>query len=366
MATLKLANIFKSFGETEVLKDINLSIDDKEFVVFVGPSGCGKTTLLRIICGLEEATSGKVFIDEEDVSNAQPVDRGISMVFQSYALYPHLSVFENIAFPLRVAKINAAELKERVDRAAEILQLTDRLDFKPGQLSGGQRQRVAIGRAIVRNPRVFLFDEPLSNLDAALRGDMRVELAKLHQNLKTTMVYVTHDQIEAMTMADKIVVLNDGVVQQFGAPMELYHYPKTKFVAGFIGHPKMNFLTTTNTVVDGNELKVNIGTETISLPVETGEIKSGDVIELGVRPEDLMLSSDNQGLLMNVEVVEHIGATVIIYGSAADNDDFCVVLPGDTLIQPGQTINLLIDSSKCHAFNSQGIALHRKQAAEAS
>ena len=180
------------------------------------------------------------------------------------------------------------------------------------------------------------------------------------------MVYVTHDQIEAMTMADKIVVLNDGVVQQFGAPMELYHYPKTKFVAGFIGHPKMNFLTTTNTVVDGNELKVNIGKETISLPVETDEIKSGDVIELGVRPEDLILSSDNQGLSMNVEVVEHIGATVIIYGSAAGNDDFCVALPGDTLIQPGQTINLLIDSSKCHAFNSQGIALHRKQAAEVS
>ena len=366
MATLKLENIFKNFGETEVLKDINLNIDDKEFVVFVGPSGCGKTTLLRIICGLEEATSGKVFIDEEDVSNAQPVDRGISMVFQSYALYPHLSVFENIAFPLRVAKINEAELKERVDRAAEILQLTDRLEFKPGQLSGGQRQRVAIGRSIVRNPRVFLFDEPLSNLDAALRGDMRVELAKLHQNLKTTMIYVTHDQIEAMTMADKIVVLNDGVVQQFGAPMELYHHPTTKFVAGFIGHPKMNFLKTTNTVVDGNELKVNLGAENISLPVEIGQTKSGDMVELGVRPEDLMFSSDNQGLSMNVEVVEHIGATAIIYGSAAGNDDFCAVMPGDTLIHPGQTINLLIDSSKCHAFNSQGIALHRKQAAEVS
>jgi multiple sugar transport system ATP-binding protein len=366
MATLKLENIFKSFGETEVLKDINLSIDDKGFVVFVGPSGCGKTTLLRIICGLEEATSGKVFIDEEDVSNAQPVDRGISMVFQSYALYPHLSVFENIAFPLRVAKINEAELKERVDRAAEILQLTDRLDFKPGQLSGGQRQRVAIGRSIVRNPRVFLFDEPLSNLDAALRGDMRVELAKLHQNLKTTMVYVTHDQIEAMTMADKIVVLNDGVVQQFGAPMELYHHPTTKFVAGFIGHPKMNFLKTTNAVVDSSELKVNIGAETISLPVEIGETKSGDIIELGIRPEDLKLSSDNQGLSMNVEVVEHIGATVIIYGPAAGNDDFCAVLPGDTLIHPGETISLLINSSKCHAFNSQGIALRRKLVAEVS
>jgi len=240
------------------------------------------------------------------------------------------------------------------------------LSFKPGQLSGGQRQRVAIGRSIVRNPRVFLFDEPLSNLDAALRGDMRVELAKLHQNLKTTMIYVTHDQIEAMTMADKIVVLNDGVVQQFGAPMELYHHPITKFVAGFIGHPKMNFIKTTNTVVEGNELNVNIDEEVISLPVEIGGIKSGDMIELGVRPEDLMLSSDNQGLSMIVEVVEHIGATAIIYGSAAGNDDFCAVLPGDTLIHPGQTINLLIDSSKCHAFDSQGIALRRKQAAEVS
>jgi len=195
---------------------------------------------------------------------------------------------------------------------------------------------------------------------------LQAELAKLHQNLKTTMVYVTHDQIEAMTMADKIVVLNDGVVQQFGAPMELYHHPTTKFVAGFIGHPKMNFLTTTNTVVDGNELKVNIGEETISLPVEIGETKSGDEIELGVRPEDLILGSDNQGLSMNIEVVEHIGSTVIIYGSAAGNDDFCVVLPGDTLIHPGETISLLINSSKCHAFNSQGIALHRKQAVEVS
>ena len=195
---------------------------------------------------------------------------------------------------------------------------------------------------------------------------MRVELAKLHQNLKTTMVYVTHDQIEAMTMADKIVVLNDGVVQQFGAPMELYHHPTTKFVAGFIGHPKMNFLKTTNTVVDSSELKVNIGAETISLPVEIGETKSGDIIELGIRPEDLRLSSDNQGLSMNVEVVEHIGATVIIYGPAAGNDDFCAVLPGDTLIHPGETISLLINSSRCHAFNSQGIALRRKQVAEVS
>ncbi|HCH23668.1 MAG TPA: ABC transporter ATP-binding protein, partial [Oceanospirillaceae bacterium] len=242
MATVALKNICKSFDDTQVLNNINLSIDDQEFIVFVGPSGCGKTTLLRIIAGLEEATEGQIIIDGDDVSNAHPVDRGISMVFQSYALYPHLSVFENIAFPLRVAKIPEAELNQRVEHAANILQLTNRLQHKPGQLSGGQRQRVAIGRSIVRNPKVFLFDEPLSNLDAALRGDMRVELANLHQDLNATMIYVTHDQVEAMTMADKIVVLNAGSVEQFGSPMELYHHPRTKFVASFIGQPNMNFI----------------------------------------------------------------------------------------------------------------------------
>ncbi|MDP6094317.1 MAG: ABC transporter ATP-binding protein, partial [SAR324 cluster bacterium] len=202
-----------------------------------GPSGCGKTTLLRIIAGLEEATNGEIEIDGVNVSSAHPIESGISMVFQSYALYPHLNVFENIAFPLRVAKLPKLEIEKLVMRAAETLQLTDRLKFKPGQLSGGQRQRVAIGRSIVRNPKVFLFDEPLSNLDAALRGEMRVELAKLRKSLDATMIYVTHDQVEAMTMADRIVVLSEGKVEQFGTPMELYHRPKTKFVAGFIGHP---------------------------------------------------------------------------------------------------------------------------------
>ena len=361
MATVKLENIYKSFGETEVLFDINLDINDKEFVVFVGPSGCGKTTLLRIISGLEEVTSGKVIIDDQDVSNAPPVERGISMVFQSYALYPHLSVFENIAFPLRVAKVNEKELKERVFKAADILQLNDRLDFKPGQLSGGQRQRVAIGRSIVRNPKVFLFDEPLSNLDAALRGDMRVELAKLHQNLKTTMIYVTHDQIEAMTMADKIVVLRDGVIEQVGSPMELYHHPKTKFVAGFIGHPKMNFLKASNVLVKGEKLTVNItDSNSVNLSVEVDNTKSGDEIEIGIRPEDVELSLDNNGLLMNIEVVEHIGATVILYGSVEGNSDFCAVLPSDTNVNPGETVHITIDPSKCHAFNSQGQALYRQ------
>ena len=361
MATVKLENIYKSFDETEVLFDINLEINDKEFVVFVGPSGCGKTTLLRIISGLEEATSGKVIIDDQDVSNAPPVERGISMVFQSYALYPHLSVFENIAFPLRVAKIKESELEERVFKAADILQLRNRLDFKPGQLSGGQRQRVAIGRSIVRNPKVFLFDEPLSNLDAALRGDMRVELAKLHQNLQTTMIYVTHDQIEAMTMADKIVVLRDGVIEQVGSPMDLYHHPKTKFVAGFIGHPKMNFLKTSNVEINGEQLIASISESTsISLPVEVADTKTGDEIEVGIRPEDLELTSDNTGLPMNIEVVEHIGATVILYGSVEGNSDFCAVLPSDTNVNPGETVHLALESSKCHAFNIQGQALYRQ------
>ena len=360
MATVKLENIYKSFGETEVLFDINLEIDDKEFVVFVGPSGCGKTTLLRIISGLEEVTSGKVVIDDKDVSNAPPVERGISMVFQSYALYPHLSVFENIAFPLRVAKLKEKELEEKVFKAADILQLRDRLDFKPGQLSGGQRQRVAIGRSIVRDPKVFLFDEPLSNLDAALRGDMRVELAKLHQNLKTTMIYVTHDQIEAMTMADKIVVLRDGVIEQVGSPMDLYHHPMTKFVAGFIGQPKMNFLKTTNVIVQNKKLTTNVtDSNSVTLVVEVEETKSGDVVEIGIRPEDLEITSDKKGLLMNVEVVEHLGATVILYGSVQEDGDFCAVLPSDVDVKPGQDIRLKLDPAKCHAFKENGQALYR-------
>lgn len=358
MATVKLENIYKSFGETEVLFDINLEIDDKEFVVFVGPSGCGKTTLLRIISGLEEVTSGQVIIDDKDVSNAPPIERGISMVFQSYALYPHLSVFENIAFPLRVAKVNEKELEEKVFKAADILQLRDRLDFKPGQLSGGQRQRVAIGRSIVRDPKVFLFDEPLSNLDAALRGDMRVELAKLHQNLNSTMIYVTHDQIEAMTMADKIVVLHDGVIEQVGSPMDLYHNPKTKFVAGFIGHPNMNFLKSEVTSIKKGQLNANIGNTEMGMPFITEDIKQGDDIEIGIRPEDLEVS-EKGGVPMRVDVVEHIGATVILYGSVLESNNFCAVLPSDSVIKPGDNIHLKIDPMKCHAFNSSGHALQR-------
>lgn len=360
MATLDLNNISKSFGSAKVLFDIDLAIRDKEFVVFVGPSGCGKSTLLRIIAGLEEPTGGKIIIDGADVSRAHPVDRGISMVFQSYALYPHLSVFENIAFPLRVQKMPEAELKERVNIAANILQLTDKLGLKPGQLSGGQRQRVAIGRSIVRNPKVFLFDEPLSNLDAALRGEMRVELSRLHRELDSTMVYVTHDQIEAMTMADRIVVLNGGRVEQFGTPMELYHHPATRFVATFIGQPNMNMIPAT--VLDASATVVTVeiaGGAKMSVPVDGSGVTKGDKIDIGIRPEDVELA-DTSDLKMSVSVLERLGGSSITYGHVAGTDvSFCAALPGDAKVRETEDALITVDPAACHAFDAQGRVLRR-------
>ncbi len=361
MAGLDLQNINKSFGTAKVLHDIDLAIQDKEFVVFVGPSGCGKSTLLRVIAGLEQATSGAVVIDGQDVSDAHPVDRGISMVFQSYALYPHLSVFENIAFPLRVAKMPDADLKARVHKAAEILQLTDKLPLKPGQLSGGQRQRVAIGRSIVREPKIFLFDEPLSNLDAALRGDMRVELSQLHRELNATMIYVTHDQVEAMTMADRIVVLNGGRVEQFGSPMELYHHPATKFVAAFIGQPNMNFLPATVKGADANGVTVEVDAgPTLTLPVDRGTAKPGDRVELGIRPENI--SQGTGGLSMNVTVVERLGGTSITYGTSADGTRMCAALPGTADVREGEVAEMTLQPSDCHLFDATGQVLRRQAA----
>jgi len=365
MATVSLKSIIKKFDETQVLYDINLDIVDKEFIVFVGPSGCGKTTLLRIIAGLEEATNGEIEIDGVNVSSAHPIERGISMVFQSYALYPHLNVFENIAFPLRVAKLPKLEIEKLVMRAAETLQLTDRLKFKPGQLSGGQRQRVAIGRSIVRNPKVFLFDEPLSNLDAALRGEMRVELAKLRKSLDATMIYVTHDQVEAMTMADRIVVLSEGKVEQFGTPMELYHRPKTKFVAGFIGHPKMNFLKVPSLSANSKGISVElpeIGEQL--LPVETSAKEISGDLEIGIRPEDLKLSKTAKGLPMKVEVMERLGGSTLVYGSVSLNHKFCALLKGDALVGEGETIKLVASPSSFHVFDSNGDAMRRREVPE--
>lgn len=361
MATLNLNAITKSFGSAKVLHDISLAIEDKEFVVFVGPSGCGKSTLLRIIAGLEEATTGSIIIGGEDVSQAHPVDRGISMVFQSYALYPHLSVYENIAFPLRVQKLAKADLHERVKRAAGILQLNDKLQLKPGQLSGGQRQRVAIGRSIVREPRVFLFDEPLSNLDAALRGDMRVELSQLHRDLDATMVYVTHDQIEAMTMADRIVVLNAGRVEQFGTPMELYHHPATKFVASFIGQPNMNFIPSTVTTADATGLTVQMdGGHRMTLPVDTDSVRVGDKVEVGIRPEHVTIGSG--GIEITVRVLERLGGVSITYGTIGNGTRFCASLPGDAPVFEGEPLHLTVAPQDCHVFQSNGDVLRRKSA----
>lgn len=363
MATLELRSIIKSFGDARVLHDIKLAIKDKEFVVFVGPSGCGKSTLLRIIAGLDEATSGAILIGGEDVSQAQPIDRGISMVFQSYALYPHLTVFENIAFPLRVQKMAKDDLTERVNRAAKILKLTDKLHLKPGQLSGGQRQRVAIGRSIVRNPRVFLFDEPLSNLDAALRGDMRVELSQLHQELDATMVYVTHDQVEAMTMADRIVVLNGGYIEQFGTPMELYHHPATKFVAQFIGQPNMNLIPANIIDIAENGLRVRYpsGYE-MMLPVDATEASVGDCLEVGIRSENVVLSEVG-GLCVSVDVLERLGGVSITYGrTIGSSEKFCASLPGDADIVEGRDITLAINPADCHVFGSDGRVLRRLNA----
>jgi len=360
MATLNLQNITKSFGTAQVLQGIDLAIRDKEFVVFVGPSGCGKSTLLRIVAGLELATSGQIVINGTDVSALAPVDRGISMVFQSYALYPHLTVFENIAFPLRVQKLPESDVQAKVAKAAEILQLGEKLQLKPGQLSGGQRQRVAIGRSIVRNPKIFLFDEPLSNLDAALRGDMRVELSQLHRDLAATMIYVTHDQIEAMTMAHRIVVLNAGRVEQFGTPMELYHHPATRFVATFIGQPNMNLVPATVLGTDATGLAVELeGGLRMTLPVETGRAKAGDRVEVGIRPENTALGD---GLSMKVRVLERLGGVSITYCVMPSGARFCASLHGDAAIAEGQTINLAVAPADCHVFDAGGQVMRRRMA----
>ncbi|MBV8379074.1 MAG: sn-glycerol-3-phosphate ABC transporter ATP-binding protein UgpC, partial [Verrucomicrobia bacterium] len=318
MAGLKLHNIVKRFGQIEVIHGISLQIEDGEFVVFVGPSGCGKSTMLRIIAGLEEATEGEVWIGGRQVNDVDPANRGVAMVFQTYALYPHMSVEENMGFGLRMAKRPKQEIKERVARAAEILQLTAYLKRRPKELSGGQRQRVAIGRAIVREPEVFLFDEPLSNLDAELRVQMRIELSKLHSELQTTMIYVTHDQVEAMTLADTIVVLNEGRIEQIGVPLDLYQRPANLFVAGFIGAPRMNFLkvrtehTTEKTVVVSGP---DFPARPLSLK-ETNSVNlvTGAELTLGLRPEHIQVCEQGSGPpTLLIEVAENLGDLFFVH-----------------------------------------------------
>ncbi len=322
MSAVHLQKIRKAFAGTDVLKGVDIDVKEHEFLVFVGPSGCGKSTLLRSIAGLERIDSGRVVIEGEDVTELEPSERGVAMVFQSYALYPHMSVYENIAFGLRMIKLPEAQIKERVHRAADILQIGQLLERRPRALSGGQRQRVAIGRSIVREPKVFLFDEPLSNLDAALRVQMRLELIKLHKQLNATMIYVTHDQTEAMTMADRIVVLNHGEVEQIGSPLELYRTPRNRFVAGFIGSPKMNFLEVR--VQKSDEAGVTIelpGGAPLVVPCNGDAVEPDQKLVLGVRPEHLSESanSDTDSTLAGeVMVIEHLGSETLLHVRLAD------------------------------------------------
>ncbi|MDE2385609.1 MAG: ABC transporter ATP-binding protein [Alphaproteobacteria bacterium] len=324
MGTITLKQVRKAFGDAVIIPGADLEIREGEFIVFVGPSGCGKSTLLRLIAGLEDVTSGSISIDGKDVTEAPPSERGLAMVFQSYALYPHMSVRDNIAFPLKMHKVPQGEIDAAVSKAAAKLNLTDYLERKPRQLSGGQRQRVAIGRAIVREPTAFLFDEPLSNLDAALRVNMRVEIMQMHEDMKATMIYVTHDQVEAMTMADRIVVLNRGHIEQVGSPLELYNKPNSLFVAGFIGSPKMNF-------VEGNTI--------------------------GVRPEHIALSDKKGDWQGTVKLAEHLGSDTFLHIDGGARGQLTVRASGESNFGPGTKLWMTPEKDRIHRFNKEGRAI---------
>ena len=353
MSELTLQDVRKSYGEAKVIHGVDLAVKDGEFVVFVGPSGCGKSTLLRMIAGLESITGGDVVIGGEQVNDIAPADRGIAMVFQSYALYPHKDVYGNMAFALRHAGEDKAVIDERVRKAADILGLQDLLKRRPKELSGGQRQRVAIGRAIVRDPEIFLFDEPLSNLDAALRVQMRVEILRLHQRLKTTMVYVTHDQVEAMTLADRIVVLRDGRIEQVGTPLELYHHPENRFVAGFIGSPKMNFLAAERSG-DGTTVTTH-GSAPIEVPVQPRDTPGA--VTLGIRPEHVGLVAPGAGDLdARILVAERLGGETFLHFDLGDEGDFVVKADGAATHESGETVGLSFPPAALHLFDAQGVA----------
>ena len=344
MATVELNKINKFYGAAQALYDVSLSVEDGAFVVFVGPSGCGKSTLLRTIAGLESVSDGVIKIGGTDVTSLEPVDRDVSMVFQSYALYPHMTVRANMEFGMKVGGVPAPERAQRVDQAAKVLQLTDYLDRKPGQLSGGQRQRVAIGRSIVKEPKVFLFDEPLSNLDAKLRVQMRVELEALHKQLDATMIYVTHDQVEAMTMADQIVVLNGGRVEQVGSPMDLYHRPASEFVAGFIGSPAMNIFD-------------------LAGPMGAGIAAHQGAARVGIRPEHLVLGQPGGGATdLNVVVKEQLGGESYLYLQADNGDRIVAKTDGEDATQAGQTVSVQFPPHRIHQFAADGHTLSNTMA----
>ena len=342
MSFLELKNVTKIYPNgTKAVHETSLSIEDGEFMVFVGPSGCGKSTLLRMVAGLEDITEGEITLDGNLINEVDPSERDIAMVFQNYALYPHMNVYNNLAYGLKNRGIDKKDIEQKVNEAAKLLQISDYLERKPSMLSGGQRQRVAMGRAIVRNPKIFLFDEPLSNLDAKLRIQMRLEIKKLQQKVGVTSIFVTHDQTEAMTLADKLAVSNNGVIEQLATPIEIYNNPKSLFVAGFIGSPQMNF-------IDG-ELKNN------TLSAEGFEIKNvksdfnGD-ITLGIRPEHLS-QSDNGLINLNVDLVEQLGSDNLVYGQLKDKKDFCYRCPGNLIIKKGDKLSLNIDNENYFIFD---------------
>ncbi len=361
MVDVVLKGIRKSFGKVDVIKGVDFTVEDREFAVFVGPSGCGKTTLLRLVAGLEDITSGELSIDGQLVNDRSPVKRGVAMVFQSYALYPHMSVYGNMSFGLKLAKMPRDEIDRRVRHAAEILQMGDLLERKPKELSGGQRQRVAIGRAIVREPKVFLFDEPLSNLDAALRVQMRIQITKLHEDLEATMIYVTHDQVEAMTLADKIVVLNAGNVEQVGPPLELYRRPRNLFVAGFIGSPKMNFLHGTVAALQERVATVRLaGGAEVAVATTGNGIQAGAEVTLGVRPEHMVEGGDGGAEIRGqVEVIERLGDESYLYVQLGEHGSVVVRGEGDTPAKKGETIAIGLPAAACHLFDAAGLAIDR-------
>lgn len=338
MANLKLIDIKKSYGKTEVIHGLELEVLDGEFCVLVGPSGCGKSTLLRMIAGLEAITEGSILINDEIVNDISAAKRGLAMVFQSYALYPHMTVRQNLAFGLENLKLDKDDIEQRITKAANQLRMEDYLKRRPGQLSGGQRQRVAIGRAIVREPSIYLFDEPLSNLDAELRVATRVELKALHARLGNTMIYVTHDQVEAMTMADKIVVMHDGIIEQTGTPLDLYNKPANLFVAGFIGSPKMNFL------------------DSSSLPEVIKKHAPKGAVTFGIRPEHLRIQEKN-ALPLDVRSVEQLGSDSYLYGTTIDNQEISIKLNNQTIIKGGESVKVGFDEDNTHWFNEKGVSL---------
>ncbi|MBB5018630.1 multiple sugar transport system ATP-binding protein [Chitinivorax tropicus] len=362
MSRVTLRNLQKTYEgtNTATLHGVDLTIEHGEFMVFVGPSGCGKTTLMRMIAGLEDITAGDLYIGDQLSNDIPPAKRGVAMVFQSYALYPHLSVFENMAFGLRLSQQPERDIKERVNWAAEVLQITHLLDRKPKALSGGQRQRVAIGRAIVRQPKVFLFDEPLSNLDASLRVQMRVELSKLHRKLKTTMIYVTHDQVEAMTLGDRICVFNQGRIEQIGTPLELYDRPRNLFVASFLGSPKMNLLSSTVDTVHASGVTLRLPDNTLfKVPLDGQKLKLGQQVTLGLRPEHVHECTTGKGIEVRVDLLEHVGDALFAYVQLPGMKEFLIVklAPEAHHHRVGDKIKIELNTRCCHLFDREGRAL---------